>query len=232
MMQKFSRTMIHSLFDTVFVFDLDDTLYSERSYESSGITAVWNKLWELKPEISDHISLELLLKKREQWVDLILQTELVNFSINRDLLLEIYRGHFPKIELYEDSSKLLSFLVENEAKLAMITDGRSLTQRQKLKALRIEHLFYPIQISEETGYPKPNSASYAAIEAQFPNYNYVYIGDNPKKDFVTPNLRGWYTYGIKDKGTNVHSQNIQTKDANYLPNTWLGSHVDLFSRVK
>lgn len=222
---------MHSLSDTVFVFDLDDTLYSERSYELSGITAVWYKLSEINPEISKIISLELLIKNREQWVELILQSEPKNFTLSRDLLLEIYRSHFPSIELYEDSTQLLSFLVENKAKLAIITDGRSLSQRQKLKALTIEHLFNPIQISEETGCPKPNSESYIAIESQYPGYQYLYIGDNPKKDFVTPNKLGWMTYGLKNRGNNVHPQLNNARQSIYMPQLWLNNLSELIPRV-
>lgn len=222
---------MHSLIDTVFVFDLDDTLYSERSYELSGITTVWNKLSELNPEISKIISLELLIKKREQWVDLILHIEPNNFTLSRDLLLEIYRSHFPSIELYDDSCQLLSFLIENKAKLAMITDGRSFSQRQKLKALNVEHLFNPIHISEETGYPKPNRESYIAIETRYPNHQYIYIGDNPKKDFVTPNELGWKTYGLKDRGNNVHPQVEKAREIIYMPQVWLNSHVELIPRI-
>ena len=222
---------MHSLSDTVFVFDLDDTLYSERSYELSGITAAWYKLSELNPDISTTIPLELLINKREQWVDLILQIETKGFTLSRDLLLEIYRSHFPSIELYDDSCQLLAFLVENKAKLAMITDGRSLSQRQKLKALNIEHLFKPIQISEETGYPKPNSESYLAIETRYPNHQYIYIGDNPKKDFVTPNKLGWKTYGLKDRGNNVHPQVEKAREIIYRPQVWLYSHLELIPRI-
>lgn len=222
---------MHSLSDTVFVFDLDDTLYSERSYELSGITAVWYKLSEINPEISKILSLELLTKNREQWVDFILQSEPKNFTISRDLLLDNYRSHFPSIDLYEDSSQLLSFLVENKAKLAMITDGRSLSQRQKLKALTIEHLFNPLQISEETGYPKPSSESYLAIESHYPGFQYLYIGDNPKKDFVTPNKLGWMTYGLKNRGNNVHPQLNNARQSIYMPQLWLNKLSELIPRV-
>jgi len=222
---------MHSLSDTVFVFDLDDTLYSERSYELSGITAVWYKLSEINPKITKIISLDLLFKNREQWVDLILQIEPKNFTISRDLLLDNYRSHFPSIELYEDSSQLLSFLVENKAKLAMITDGRSFSQRQKLKALTIEHLFNPLQISEETGSPKPNSESYLAIESQYPNHQYLYVGDNPKKDFVTPNRLGWMTYGLKDKGNNIHPQQNDKVEQVYTPQVWLDTLIEIIPRL-
>jgi putative hydrolase of the HAD superfamily len=188
-------------------------------------------LSKLDPDISKIISLELLIKNRDQWMDLILQIEPKNFTISRDLLLENYRSHQPSIELYEDASKLLSFLVENKAKLAMITDGRSSSQRQKLKSLTIEYLFSPILISEETGYPKPNSDSYLAIESRYPNHQYLYVGDNPMKDFLTPNKLGWMTYGLKDRGQNVHSQNIELVSKEYLPKIWLDSHIDLVPRI-
>jgi len=222
---------MHSLIDTVFVFDLDDTLYSERSYELSGITAAWYKLSDLAPEVINTVSLESLLVKPEKWVDLILQIETRNATISRDVMLEIYRSHFPEIELYDDSCQLLSFLVENKAKMAMITDGRSLSQRQKLKALNIEHLFDPIQISEETGYPKPNSESYLAIETQYPNYQYLYIGDNLEKDFLTPNKLGWKTYGLKNRGNNVHPQPHKTTEKIYMPQVWLNKLSELIPLV-
>lgn len=222
---------MHSLSDTVFVFDLDDTLYSERRYELSGITAVWYKLSEINPEISKIISLELLIKNREKWVELILEIKPKNFTLSRDLLLEIYRNHFPTIELYEDSCQLLSFLVENKAKLAMITDGRSLSQRQKLKALNIEHLFNPLKISEETGYPKPYSESYLAIESQFPGHQYLYVADNPKKDFVTPNKLGWMTYGLKERVHNVHRHHDHASEWIYKPQIWLNKLSEIIPRI-
>lgn len=222
---------MHSLSNTVFVFDLDDTLYSERSYELSGITSVWNNLLKYNPDISKIISLELLINNREQWIDFIIQIDPNNFTFSRDILLDNYRSHFPSIELYEDSAQLLSFFVENKAKIAMITDGRSSSQRQKLKALRIEHLFNPILISEETGFVKPNSESYIAIESQYPNHQYLYFGDNPKKDFVTPNKLGWMTYGLKNRGNNVHPQLHKSRHSIYMPQLWLNNLSEFIPRV-
>ena len=222
---------MHTLSDTVFVFDLDDTLFSERQYEVSGITAVWIELNQFVPEIRQHISLENLLKCPTQWVELILKSEIENDILNRELLLEIYRSHIPDIELYQDGAQLLSFLVENKAKLAIITDGRSISQRNKLKALRIEQHFEPIIISEETGYVKPSLECYKLVEEMYPSCRFVYIGDNLKKDFITPNSRGWFTYGLKDRGNNVHNQNITIEGTEYLPNYWLTSHIDLISYI-
>ena len=38
--------------------------------------------------------------------------------------------------------------------------------------------------------------------------NYVYIGDNPHKDFITPNKLGWTTICLLDRGQNIHKQNF------------------------
>ena len=46
----------------IFVFDLDDTLYSERDFEKSGIEFVYENL-SIK-----HISLETILNNRENWI--------------------------------------------------------------------------------------------------------------------------------------------------------------------
>ena len=202
---------MHSLSDTVFVFDLDDTLFSERQYEVSGITAVWNYLNKFCPKIIDQLSLEMLVRSRTQWVELIIKKESENYIFSRDQLLDIYRNHFPDIELYTDSAKILSFLVENKA--------------------NIEQLFDLIIISEEIGYAKPNHICYKLIEERFPLSCFVYIGDNPRKDFVAPNARGWLTYGLKDRGRNIHSQNVEFESTEYLPQIWLDSHIDLIPHI-
>jgi putative hydrolase of the HAD superfamily len=97
--------------------------------------------------------------------------------------------------------------------------------------LTIEHLFNPLQISEETGSPKPNSESYLAIESHYPGCQYLYIGDNPKKDFVTPNKLGWMTYGLRNRGNNVHPQLDKANQRIYMPQLWLNKLSELIPRV-
>ena len=66
----------------------------------------------------------------------------------------------------------------------------------------------------------------------YPDKSYLYIGDNPNKDFETPNYRGWHTYGIADRGFNVHSQNINICRPENAPKYWLNSCEDLISVIK
>ena len=49
-------------------------------------------------------------------------------------------------------------------------------------------------------------ASYEQIMQRWPGKRYVYIGDNPRKDFIAPNRLGWLTLGLVDCGANIHPQ--------------------------
>ena len=111
----------------IFVFDLDDTLYSERDFEKSGIEYVYNH-FEIK-----HISLDSILNNRKNWIDQIINVS--NNKITIQMVLDVYRYHIPSIELYKDSKVFLDTLFSYGYEMSLITDGRSITQRNKLKAL-------------------------------------------------------------------------------------------------
>ena len=38
---------------------------------------------------------------------------------------------------------------------------------------------------------------------------YCYIGDNPTKDFIAPNILGWTSYCLLNKGWNIHPQDFE-----------------------
>jgi putative hydrolase of the HAD superfamily len=53
--------------------------------------------------------------------------------------------------------------------------------------------------------------------------NYIYIADNPKKDFITPNKLGWTSICLLDKGQNIHKQfftNSIDYDPQYIINSF------------
>lgn len=185
----------------IVVFDLDDTLYKEIDYVVSGYHAVANVLHrDVADEMLDwyHVGKNAFLCLLEKYdVDLSLAE-----------LLEIYRYHDPKISLIPESDALLSHFRRENIKVGIISDGRSKTQRNKLKALGLEWI-EDVVISEEVGTEKPCEANYLYFEKKYPGYCFTYIGDNLKKDFVTPNRLGWHTICLKDDGRNIHSQNIE-----------------------
>jgi putative hydrolase of the HAD superfamily len=56
--------------------------------------------------------------------------------------------------------------------------------------------------------------------------NYIYIADNPNKDFVTPNKLGWSSICVLDRGQNIHVQNFDLpKD--FLPQFFINSFQEI-----
>jgi putative hydrolase of the HAD superfamily len=213
--------MISPSSNKVFVFDLDDTLYSERDFEKSGIEFVYENL-SIK-----HISLETILNNRNNWIELIINGS--NNQISLQMVLEIYRNHFPTIRLYEDAKVFLEKLHSEDIEMSLITDGRSITQRNKLRALGIESFFKNIVISEEVNSEKPSENNFRMVMNSKSKENYIYIADNPQKDFITPNKLGWTSICLLDRGQNVHKQYFSSA-INYNPHFVIKSfnEINLF----
>jgi len=202
----------------VFVFDLDDTLYGERDFEKSGIKFVYDYLK------IDTIDLDSILNSRTNWIEQIVSQPSNDFTT--ESILELYRNHIPKIELYSDAKIFLQKLISLRIEMSLITDGRSMTQRTKLKALGIENIFNKIIISDEVKSEKPSELNYKMVMSNVSSKEYVYIADNTQKDFITPNKLGWTTICLLDKGQNIHKQNFELSNE-YLPKFTINSFEEI-----
>ena len=202
----------------IFVFDLDDTLYSERDFEKSGIEFVYNN-FHIK-----HIELEPILNNRINWIEQIIDGS--NNQITLQMVLDIYRNHFPTIQLYKHSKVFLEKLLSLGNKMSLITDGRSITQRNKLRALGIEPYFKNIIISEEINSEKPSEYNFRMVMNNKNAENYIYIADNPNKDFITPNKLGWTSICLLDRGQNIHKQNFN-QSIDFLPHYSINSFDEI-----
>ncbi len=189
---KLCNAEIHLLKKTVVLFDLDDTLYSEKDYIRSGfeeiaqhfkaIDDMENKLWNA-------------FVNGRQAIDYVLEQEGLLSNKSKELCLRIYRSHRPRISLYPEAKKLLISLINQGIQLGIITDGRPEGQRAKIDALGIEPYFRKIIITDELGgvdFRKPNTVAFEKMQSFFniPYESMVYVGDNPKKDFIAPSLLG------------------------------------------
>jgi putative hydrolase of the HAD superfamily len=201
------------------VFDLDDTLFAEEDYVRSGVAAVLQAL-------RDHhsISIDPLGLPREQPLSAILAAA-GGGPPTMDELLSIYRGHSPVIALAAGASELIAACRRHGDAVCILTDGRSSSQRLKVEALGVDHdgLF----ISEEIGATKPDEAGFRAVEQAWPSQEYVYIADNPTKDFIAPNRLGWRTFGLRLRPAHVH----QWTDADIPGNGAPGHWVDDFCQI-
>ncbi|WP_345274460.1 HAD family hydrolase [Flaviramulus aquimarinus] len=200
----------------VVVFDLDDTLYNERDY----LKSAYNQIALL---ISDELSLdqpvvyqymiELFDGKKNVFEDIIKKYQ-TSYSIKDFLYL--YRNHKPNIKLSKDRLALIKLLHSKGVPMGILTDGRCVQQRNKIEALDIADYFTEIIVSEEFGSEKPNPKNYKYFEKTFGDANYYYIGDNIKKDFVTPNSLNWTTIRVLDNGLNIHKNIDSNFDEKYL----------------
>lgn len=186
----------------VVVFDLDDTLYKEVDYVRSGFMAVAQHL-------GDDSLLDVMLKARSKGINAFEAVKEQRPDAEIEKMIEIYRNHKPQISLSRETMLTLDYLHSNYT-LALITDGRSVGQRNKIEALGLERYFAPedIIISEEFGSDKHSAANFKAIEKNHPGADfYFYIGDNPEKDFFRPNQLGWRTIMLEDVNhVNIHGQ--------------------------
>ncbi len=203
--------MMQSLSDVI-VFDLDDTLYKEVSFVESGFNAVARYLGNLS--YADEMMSSW--RRGKNAFEQLLSNHSLTSSVEE--LLTIYRTHVPTIELETSVVATLEALVENGEILGIITDGRYITQRNKIKALGLSRWIADdnIIISEEFGSAKPDIRNYRFFMSKYPGKTYTCIGDNVAKDFVAPKSLGWQTICLKDNGQNIHVQDFGI-GKEYLP---------------
>lgn len=184
------------------IFDLDDTLMYEIEYLESAYYEIASLLDKSNKDRLYEDMIHWYYQKQDVFG--MLEKKYSHAKID---LLNIYRNHFPTIKMAEDVKDTLDYLKRNSYKIGLISDGRSVTQRNKLKALNIEDIFEKIIISEEFGSTKPDVKNFK-IFMDDENLEYFYIGDNTKKDFIAPNNLGWVTIALKDAGRNIHKQDF------------------------
>jgi len=187
------------------VFDLDDTLISEKEYIKSGYC-----------HIAEIIEGRFSIDKNQVFDDLMNLFRVSPLNVfnrlydkyqieySKEMILDLvkeYRWHFPDIQFYDDVLTCLSELNKSGIKVGIITDGYTITQRQKLKALKADEYFDEIIVTDELGrdYWKPNPKAFELMKEKLKvNFDeMIYVGDNLKKDFISPNRLGMLSIAIK-----------------------------------
>lgn len=176
------------------IFDLDDTLYSEKEYVKSGYKAVSeylgsgyeDRLWCFfcagQPAIDE------LLKELGR------ETE-------KAYCLDVYRSHKPNIHLYNGVADVIAMLKERGIKVGIITDGRPEGQRNKLEALGLD--VDDVIITDELGgvqFRKPCDIAFRIMMTRWRlnPADIIYVGDNPAKDFQAPQQLGMRSLWLKN----------------------------------
>jgi putative hydrolase of the HAD superfamily len=210
----------------VFCFDLDDTLYKEIDFLKSAYKEIAQQVANNSWQLTYQEMLGAYYKRRNPFAELVEKKIAKNISMKT--LLSIYRNHFPEIELTDEASAFLKKIKFKGFKTALITDGRSITQRNKLRALGLEKYFDLEVISEEVGSEKPGVKNFKMVEDSLGKARYIYIADNYEKDFVTPNKLGWITIALRNNGQNIHNFDEKLLDSSYLP----GYQISSWNEIK
>ena len=199
----------------IIVFDVDDTLFPEREFVRSGFQAVGE--WILNkygvPGFFEVAWKFFAQGNRGKIFNLVLAE--IGIEDNPQIiqeLLQIYREHKPQISLFSDARWAIDYF-KTHKKLAAITDGYLITQRNKVAALEIASSFEAIVYSDEYGREnwKPSPLPYLKVMelTGFQGYECVYVGDNPHKDFITAKKLSWLTVQI-DRQDGEYSKNRPT----------------------
>jgi len=197
---------------SVVCFDLDDTLYNEIDFLRSAYREIAQNVDEGHWE-SLFAKMFSLYRKKENVFDFLMQEH----PITLQHLLNMYHGHIPDIVPFTGVLPLFDAIKAAKGKICIITDGRSITQRNKLKALGVLNYLDLIIISEEIGSEKPGILNYSMVEQKFPDCQYTYVADNFKKDFIMPNQRNWNSIGLIDNGLNIHNTCFDHQSEIHLP---------------
>jgi len=191
---------------SVVVFDLDDTLYPERDFVRSGFQAVdrWlvshkavRGLFELAWQLFEAGERGRIFDQALPRLGLAAAPELIS------QLVAVYRDHEPAIELAPEAADLLAWLRER-GPLALLTDGDHGTQQRKVEALGLAGYCQPIVYTDAFGreHWKPSPKGFLALQDRFglAAERFVYVGDNPAKDFRAPRALGWRTVRLRRPG--------------------------------
>ncbi len=181
------------------VFDLDDTLYLERDFAFSGFRQLGNWVERTYNTKGFEAACKIqFMSGNRQYIFNVASAEL-GLPVNSEsikALVQRYREHKPDITLCADAS---AFLQSYSGPMGLITDGPEQTQRNKIAALRLEQHIAHIRPTGAwpDGFGKPHPRAFVEMESLARNHQQmVYVADNPAKDFVTPNARGWTTIQI------------------------------------
>lgn len=192
----------------ILVFDLDDTLYPERQFALSGFRAA--ERWAaaelgLAAGLADEMTRLLDQGYLGKLFAMALAARLPDHRPEHlEALVAAYRDHEPELALFADAQWALQHF-RAHGPLALITDGTPAMQAKKVAALAIAPFFQQTVFTGGLGgreFHKPHPRSFQIVEQALASAGdrFVYVGDNPSKDFITPNAMGWVSVMVTRPG--------------------------------
>lgn len=183
------------------VFDLDDTLYPERAFAHGGFRAAG--AWAERELGVTGLAARLVALLDDGHLGGAFRIALAeclpgHTDAHVAALLKAYAGHTPDLALFDDARHALEQFAGTT--LGLITDGHARTQSAKVAALgiapRFKEIIYTGALGPDRAFHKPHPRAFELMERALRRHDddrFVYVGDNPAKDFLAPNALGWTT---------------------------------------
>lgn len=209
------------------VFDIDDTLYdlmepfrlAHEKYFASRTSADVTELFRKSRHYSDMIlsqekqgliAPEAAFSKR---IQMTYQDAGLAVSDDACRLFETeYRLRQKEITLFPCIEQMLNACRKAQVPMAILTNGNSRGQRQKISALKLERWFDDdhIFISGEIGYQKPDIRAFRHIEEKL---NYApeeswYVGDTYLADIISADAAGWHSIWFNHRKRNCQTETL------------------------
>lgn len=187
------------------LFDLDDTLYSEKEYMRSG----FHEIARLLPQIPQCFNkLCAAFEKGKDPIQTVLEEAGITSKEQYGQCLEAIRSHKPQIQLYDGVKELFFELHKQKKSIGIITDGSPEVQRAKIEALGLDRLADEYLITDELAgngdvkeFRRPNDIAFLIMKKRMgiPCRNMAFVGDDREKDFNAPKDLGMECYWKKNE---------------------------------
>lgn len=222
----------------VVIFDLDDTLFSEKKYTESGFKEVSRFISDKVPSTNKLEVFNKLLYLNDidpkNVFDRYLQDVFEKNDLSVVQLISVFKNHNPKIQFYDDVDPFIKYVKSSNIRLGVITDGYKDVQLKKINSLKLKDIFDEIIVTDELGreYWKPNPISFEILANKF-NVKYdemIYIGDNPQKDFFIGSLYPITTIRVLRNGYYMNAEYFKNVKEKYTVKSLL-EVIDLIENL-
>jgi putative hydrolase of the HAD superfamily len=187
------------------ICDLDDTLFDESTYVSSGLRAVAQHMacrYEANADVLyDVMRTDMARNGRGTAFNAALRAVgQPDEPVHVDTLVKLYRQHLPAITLYPDATRLIEALLREtpHLKTGLVTDGLPVMQRNKVAALGIAGRFNTIVYCWDLAAPTPAAAGFlqAAQSLGVEPWACAMIGDRVDHDMAPAKKVGMHTIRV------------------------------------
>jgi|APSaa5957512535_1039671.scaffolds.fasta_scaffold69590_2 putative hydrolase of the HAD superfamily len=166
------------------IFDIDNTLYPEIEYFIDVVSA-YTPLSIYVNEIRALWETGFRYNSEDILRDILLYFNLDSTKNHNDLF-EMYRSVHSNIILDEDTINSLEYLMKNNIKIGILTNGVREVQQNKFKCLNLENYVDGVIYAKLTGEEKPHQKPFNSIcnLLGIPMRNTLMIGDDYKNDVL------------------------------------------------